>query len=122
MVLVFLTISDFATAQGTLKGTVTDSEGAVIRGARVLVHWDSSGSDVGLKSNVGLKTDVTVHTDDRGEFTTSLPPGFYDVFVSANAFSPTCLKARIIAGKLSIQKLKLQASPLVTKELGDPLP
>ena len=98
---------------------VRDSEGAAIRGARVVAHWDSSGSDVGLKSNIGEKNDLTMQTDERGEFQAPLPPGFYDVFVSANAFSPACLKARLTTGKAIRYKLKLQASSLVTKERGD---
>jgi hypothetical protein len=42
------------------SGQVTDSEGAVIANARVLVHWDPSGSTVGLSDNIGIKQDVTV--------------------------------------------------------------
>jgi hypothetical protein len=35
---------------------VRDSEGAAIANARVLVHWDPSGSNY-LKDNLGIKQD-----------------------------------------------------------------
>jgi hypothetical protein len=49
-----------------LKGTVTDSAGAPIPGAYIVVHWDSSGSGVGLVTNVGLKQDLILKTDRKG--------------------------------------------------------
>jgi hypothetical protein len=98
-------------------GTVTDSEGAVIANAQITVHWDSAGSRVGLATNVGTQNDVIARTDGEGRFRLDLPPGFYDVFVSAMAFSPQCTKVRVLRPvKLNP---KLQADPIVTKELGD---
>src|SRR5438876_5484656 len=41
----------FASPKSVIAGRVVDSEGAVIANARVLVHWDSSGSTVGLTDN-----------------------------------------------------------------------
>jgi len=102
-----------------LKGTIVDSEGAAIRGARILIHWDQSGATVGLRSNVGLEKDLTVDTGSKGDFTAELPPGFYDVLVTANGFSPDCRKVRIKFGETTIYDAKLKADPLVTKELGD---
>src|SRR5260370_36730784 len=101
-----------------LKGKVTDSQGAVIASARVLVHWDPSGSQVGLNSNVGIKEDLTLTTGDLGEFETDLPPGFYDLFVSAAAFSPVCQKIRLTASVHPPVDFKLKADPIVGKELG----
>ena len=66
-----------------LKGAVTDSSGTPISGAMLMVHWDSAGSTVGLKSNVGIKADLIIRTKDDGTFSVDLPPGFYDVFASA---------------------------------------
>src|SRR5215475_8798307 len=77
------------------KGTVTDSSGAAISGAMVLVHWDSAGSTVGLTTNIGIKKDLIIKTDEKGSFTADLPWGFYDVFFSAMAFTPTCRKIRV---------------------------
>src|SRR5262245_44106121 len=85
----------FAAEGATLRGTVSDSEGAVITNAEVFIHWDSSGSSVGLTTNAGPFQDTKVKTDQRGHFEVTLPPGFYDVMVSANAFSPQCKKVRL---------------------------
>jgi hypothetical protein len=74
---------------------VTDSSGGAIRGAMVLVHWDSAGSTVGLNSSVGIKQDLILTTDARGSVSADLPPGFYDVFFSAMAFTPVCQKIRV---------------------------
>jgi Carboxypeptidase regulatory-like domain len=107
-----------ASAQTRLNGVVRDSEGAVISGAHIVIHWDSSGSSVGLTTNVGIKQDLVVMTDANGLFSTELPPGFYDVFASVMAFSPNCQKIRIKNGEGATYKAQLKASPLVSKELG----
>jgi hypothetical protein len=111
------------TGMAQLRGTVTDPEGAVIRRAHVFVHWDRSGADVGLKSNVGFqRDDLTLETDESGGFRVELPPGFYDVFITANAFSPECRKIRIKPGEAATYKAVLKADPLVGSELGDRAP
>ena len=50
--------------------------------AHVIVHWDPSGSKY-LKDNLGIKQDIASTTDSSGHFSLDLPPGFYDVFVTA---------------------------------------
>ncbi len=122
-VALFVSVS-LATVSSTarIKGVVTDSEGAAIHGARVLLHWDQSGAGVGLKSNAGLKRDLILETDAKGEFTAELPPGFYDVFVTASAFSPECRKIRIKPGETATYKATLKVDPLVTGKLGDSFP
>lgn len=107
-----------ASAQTRLNGVVRDSEGAVISGAHIFIHWDSSGSKVGLTTNVGIKQDLVLMTDANGLFSTELPPGFYDVFTSAMAFSPDCQKVLIKNGEAATYKVRLKVSPLVSKELG----
>jgi Carboxypeptidase regulatory-like domain len=109
-----------AAERGTLRGTVSDSEGAAIKNAQLFIHWDSSGSSVGLTPTAGSSQDIKVRTDQLGRFEVTLPPGFYDVMVSANAFSPQCRKIRLV--QAFEYNLKLAADPLVTKELGDLLP
>jgi carboxypeptidase family protein len=111
-----------ASARTTFRGIITDPEGAAIRGARILVHWDPSGAAVGLKSNVGLKQDLTIETNERGEFVSDLPPGFYDVFVSAAGFTPYSSKVRLRPGEPATYKAKLKPDPLVARELGDTAP
>jgi hypothetical protein len=85
----------------------------------VLIHWDSAGSTVGLTTNVGIKEDLVIRTTGDGTFKVDLPPGFYDVFVAAMAFSPTCRKIRINQGQNLEVALHLNADPLYTAEMGD---
>ena len=119
LVLVFLCLSCLpAEPQSAITGQITDSEGAVIANARVLIHWDSSGSTVGLTENIGTKQDVIVVADTNGEYSATVPSGFYDVFVSATAFTPTAAKVVVKRGQRSRYSVKLKADPLVTKELG----
>ena len=107
-----------AGTESAISGRITDSQGAVIANARVLVHWDSSGSTVGLRDNVGLKQDVVVVTDASGRYSRNVLAGFYDVFVSAMAFTPTATKLRVKDGKSSNFDAKLKVDPLASKELG----
>ena len=106
-----------AAQQSEITGQITDSEGAALKDARVLVHWDSSGSAVGLKDNIGIKRDVAVVTDTNGHYSANVPPGFYDVFVSAKAFTPTAAKVRVKEGHATTLIRELKVDPLVSKEL-----
>lgn len=78
-----------------IAGKIVDSEGAAIANARVLIHWDPAGTTVGLNDNIGTQRDVIVTTSASGEYSASLPAGFYDVFVSAMAFTTTAGKVRV---------------------------
>ena len=63
------------TATGTITGTVTDSSGAVVAGAKVAV------------TNVGTSLKVEVVTNDAGNYTAPLLPlGAYSVEVNATGF------------------------------------
>ncbi len=77
-----------------ISGIVRHVEGAVIANARVLVHWDPAGSKVGLTDKIGIDSDVSVMTDTNGGYSATVPASFYDVFVSAAAFSPAA-KVRV---------------------------
>jgi hypothetical protein len=70
-----------AGSQSAVRGRVTDSEGAVIAKARVLLHWDSSSPVSDEKKS--MIQDVSVVPDNKGEYAAAVPAGFYDVFVSA---------------------------------------
>jgi hypothetical protein len=59
-------------------------------------------------------------TDGNGSFSVELPSGFYDVFVSAMAFSPDCRKLRIQQVPQNV-RFRLKVDPLVQDELGDPV-
>jgi hypothetical protein len=103
--------------QSSITGQIADSEGAAIANARVLVHWDPSGSKVGLSDNIGIQQDVMVTTDANGKYSASIPAGFYDVFVSAMAFTPTAAKVRVKQGQHTTHNASLRADPLVSREL-----
>jgi Carboxypeptidase regulatory-like domain len=107
-----------ADQQSVITGRVTDSEGAAIAKARVLVHWDSSGGEVGLTGNTGTTQDVSVLTDASGAYSAGVPAGFYDVFVSAPAFTPSAAKVIVKQGQRATLSVKLRVDPLVSKELG----
>jgi hypothetical protein len=113
---VLLMFSVVSARAGTLSGTVRDSEGAVISNAHVVVHWDSSGSNY-LKDNLGIKQDIAATTDSSGHFSVEVPAGFYDVFVTAMAFTPRCDKVRLRDQEARIYDVKLKISPVTSKEL-----
>jgi hypothetical protein len=110
-----LLMSAFACEAATLSGTVRDSEGAVIAKAHIVIHWDSAGSNY-LGDNVGIKEDITVSADSDGKFSLELPPGFYDVFVTATAFTPYCEKIRL-KDRSKAFDVKLTVSPVASNEL-----
>jgi hypothetical protein len=95
MLLLLALAPSFAHA-GTLSGTVVDPAGAVIPNAQVVVRWDSLGLD-DVKDNLGTTDIKTAATDTTGHFSVTLPPGVYDIFVSADGFSPRCEKITITA-------------------------
>ncbi len=103
--------------QSLVAGRIVDSEGAAIGDARVLVHWDSAGSTVGLSDNIGIQTDLVVTTDANGNYSAPVPAGFYDVFVSAMAFTPTAAKVRVKQAQRITYSSALRADPLVSSEL-----
>jgi len=111
-----LLLSVVSTEAATLSGTVRDSEGAVISNAHVVVHWDPSGSNY-LKDNLGIKQDIAATTDSNGHFSIDLPPGFYDVFATAMAFTPHCYKVRVKNKETRTYEVKLKMSPVTSKEL-----
>jgi hypothetical protein len=113
-VILLLAVSSAKAA--TLSGTVRDPEGAVIANAHVVVHWDSSGSNY-LKDNVRIRQDATASSDSNGKFSLDLPAGFYDVFVTATAFSPHCEKIRLKDTEVRTYRVRLKLSPVTSKEL-----
>jgi hypothetical protein len=56
-------------------------------------------------------------TDPSDQFSTELPPGFCDVFISATSFTPYCAKIRLNERKPANFKAKLKLAPQVSKEL-----
>ena len=72
----------FAQATGSIKGTVTDSAGALVSGANIEA------------SNDETRDKRTTTSSDQGEFNiTNLPVGTYTVSVTATGFAPATAKA-----------------------------
>ncbi len=113
-----LAFAAIAVGETRVTGTVTDESGGPISGAMILIHWDSAGSTVGLHSNVGIKKDLVLTTDARGSVSTELPSGFYDLFISAMAFTPACQKIRLNGAATSEFRFRLGVDPKVIQELG----
>jgi hypothetical protein len=65
-----------------------------------------------------MQVDTSHPSKEDGTFKVDLPPGFYDVFATAIAFSPTCRKIRIKRGEDQEVALHLNADPLYTAEMG----
>jgi carboxypeptidase family protein len=111
-----------APAKILLQGMVTDSTGKLLTDAQLVVHWDPSGSKRGLTTNVGIPEDRFLKTDTHGTFYAEIPPGFYDILVTAPGFSPECRKIRLKAAQSATLNSKLQLDPLVDEELGNQRP
>ena len=86
--------------QTGLRGRVVDkSERVPIRNVFVLVH--SRNGD-----------DPHVRTDRAGIYEFQLPPGVYDVFLSAEGFSPACRKIEVKPHKMTKFDVTLEANIL----------
>src|SRR6266852_1848469 len=93
-VLVILAIASVVTAQtqittGTIQGTVTDVNGAVVPGANVEIK------------NLDTNFSKTLSTDDGGRFVSlALPPGNYSVTISKQGFATTVVeKVELLVGQ-----------------------
>ena len=116
--LVIFMLAAVSTKAVPVSGAVRDAMGAAVPNARVVFHWDPSGSNQ-LKDITGdPRGDVSVVTDEDGHFSAELKSGFYDVFVAAMAFSPHCEKVRVKDEELKIP-VTLDVNPIVINETGD---
>ena len=92
---------DLATT-GVLHGRISDTLGAAISRAFVLVHGD------GRVGNTWVKVNQQVDVNINGEFQIQLAPGLYDLFIGSPGFIPYAKKVKIQTGKQTILKIKLQ--------------
>jgi hypothetical protein len=89
----------------TLKGTVTsEPEGAPVPRAHIFV----------LQS--GKHAELAAETDDRGKFNIEVEPGFYNVFITAVGFSPTCTKIEVTARKPAVYNPRLKINRIESSE------
>src|SRR5258708_7511800 len=104
-VLVILAIASVVNAQtqittGTIQGTVTDANGAVVPGANVEIK------------NLDTNLSRTLTTDDGGRFVAlALPPGNYSVTVSKQGFGTLVVeKAELTIGQALALPLTMKVS------------
>jgi Carboxypeptidase regulatory-like domain len=91
---------------GTITGTITDPQGAVIQKATVTVTNKDTGAS------------RVVVTTDSGTFTApSLPPGSYDVRIEASGFAPTVRTVDIATGLTTTLNVPMQVG--TAKEVVD---
>src|SRR5580658_4585384 len=93
-----IAVSTFAFAQtptpepaGTLQARISDTMGAAISRAYVLVHGDGSE-----------KASQPLSVNENGEFQVQLAPGLYDLFIGSPGFVPYAKEVRILPGKPTI--------------------
>jgi len=95
-----------------ISGTVADPSGAAIPDAYIVIHqdWDATAAAL-APSERQKQEDVVLHSDQAGTYHVSLPAGFYDVFVAASNFAPTCRKLYAKSGKTEVFNPVLYVSP-----------
>ena len=109
-----LCATSFAAAPGIIKGKVSDAGGSPIANAYVILHADLAG-----RTNQAAVLDQVRQTDQAGLFKIQLEPGFYDVCVTAMAFSPVCKKVLVTGSKVTEHDVNLTVDPLVSEHLAD---
>jgi hypothetical protein len=108
VILAMVALSAFA-QKGLVKGTIVDSEGAVIGNAYILFRTD--------ENELGHR--VELRTNNKGEFMASLPSGFYDLFIGAQGFAPYCQKVRTNEGQTQDLRISMKIDQLMLREHGD---
>ncbi len=105
--------SVMATAQeaGRLTVTVQAADAGIpaapSAGAKIIVvHWANSGL------HPALVQDQAATTNQMGTCTLNLPPGIYDVFISASGLSPAAFRREIRAGENTSLAAPLRSAPL----------
>lgn len=94
------------TATATLSGKITDTSGAAVAKAKVSVK------------NVAANQVSTAQTDAAGSYSiANLPPGDYDVSVSAGGFNTEESKVRLASGAAQVLNVNLSAA-LSLQDLG----
>ena len=87
--------ADDLTPKGTIRGTVSDQNRAVITGARIEVVRNGRGAGVTTTSN------------SQGEFYVSIDAGEYELRVQANGFSSITKHIAIAPGESSVMDIEL---------------
>jgi|HubBroStandDraft_2_1064218.scaffolds.fasta_scaffold226201_2 hypothetical protein len=111
------TVTQDPPAKVLLQGAVTDANGKLLTDAQLIVHWDPIGAKTSLTTNIGIRQDRFLKTDTHGNFYAEIPPGFYDVLITAPGFTPDCRKVRLKPNQNQTLNSKLQIDPTAAAEL-----
>ena len=111
--LLLLSAAAIAQQTGTLTVTVvTQAEAglpnapAPAMGAKVIVmHWSHEGPQANLVQ------DRVATTNQMGTCVLNLPPGNYDIFVSASGLAPAAFQRELEAGQTGTIKASLRPAP-----------
>ncbi|MBX7218733.1 MAG: TonB-dependent receptor [Blastocatellia bacterium] len=97
MVVLLATVQSFGQAEtGQITGTVTDTTGALIPGATVVIR------------SIEKRTERTLTTNENGAFTlTNLLPGGYEVQVEAPGFARKTVQAKVTIGARIVADVQL---------------
>jgi hypothetical protein len=113
LAILLLAAASACAQQASVKGTIVDSEGAVIGNAYVLLRTDM------LERGNAKAYQVELRTNGQGQFVTSVPSGFYDLFIGAQGFEPYCQKVRTREGHPQDLRVSLKVDQLMVNEYGD---
>ncbi len=84
------------------RGATPNAVAAPVAGAKVIImHWTNPGL------HPMLVRDKIATTDQTGMCSVELPPGVYDVFISASELIPRAYQASIKAGATASYSLKM---------------
>ena len=111
LLLITLLASAQTQTTGRIAGTVSDQRRALIVGAEIRV----------INKNTGEERRAT--TDQQGSYSVSpLPPGNYELTISARGFAPARLTARVVITETVIVNVELGFSlDTITIDVGSPL-
>ena len=86
LLLAFLPLNALAQSSSTLSGLVLDPSGARI--GHAAIH---------IVNTANSQSAWTLQTDRTGNFTATIPPGTYDLTITAPGFSPDTVQALVVA-------------------------
>jgi hypothetical protein len=112
MIVIVSVVSALA-QKSSIRGTIVDPVGAVIGNAYVLIHTDA------LDREHRVPYQMELRSNKKGEFTATVPSGFFDLFVGAEGFAPYSQKVRTYRGASQDIRVSLKLDPLFVKEYGD---
>ena len=111
IVLMSTALAQGGEAVGTLKGVVHDVNGAVVPGVRVIIQsWKSYMKNTG---RVTYTIESALLTDSKGEFSSPLESGRYDIFVSYPILLPKAKRVKIEANRETRVDFELKDDPQI---------